>query len=109
MKLTVAAVPVVVGRFEIAIRDPGIVRHVAFEHKQKLVMSRGEPSFEEVPVLFVEGHENAPVRKHRFECIKHGTWCDLADDEHARWVASGISGNGLVVHVFEITEEAVLS
>lgn len=105
MKVTVAAVPVVVGRFEIAIRDPGIVRHVAFEQKQKLVMSRGDATFEEVPVLFVEGHQDAPIRKHRYEIIPHGRWCELEDDQRATWVGSGISANGMVVHVFEISEQ----
>lgn len=102
--VTIAAVPVAIARIELSIRDPGIVRHVAFERKPRLVMSKGEPNFEEVPVLFIEGQKDAPIRKHRFEIIEHGKWCEPAGDEVATWVATGISGGGLLVHVFEITE-----
>lgn len=106
MKVTLAAIPVGIGAFEIGIRDPGIVRHVAFEMKQTLVMSAGKPEFEEVPVLFVEGQFNAPTRKHRFVVIQHGEWCEPDDGDEATYVASGVSARGLVVHVFRITERA---
>lgn len=101
MKVSIAAIPVVVGSFEIAIRDPGVVRHVAFEMKRSLVMARGEPEFEEVPVLFVEGQHEAPIRKHRFVVIRHGEWCDEGD---VAYVATGISAKGQVVHVFRVKE-----
>jgi len=104
VKVTVVAIPVVIGSFEIGIRDPGTIRHVAFERKPKLVMTQGEPNFEEVPVLFVEGRQGAPIRKHKYVVINHGEWCDPDDHEEATWVATGLSGGGLVVHIFEITE-----
>lgn len=103
-KVTIAAVPVVVGSFEVQIRDPGVVRHVAFELKPTLVMTAGRPDFEEVPVLFVEGAFEGTIRKHRFVIIQQGQWCETDDDETATYVATGISGKGTVVHVFKITE-----
>lgn len=104
MKVTIAAVPVVVGAFEIQIRDPGIVRYVAFERKQSLVMTAGRPEFEEVPVLFVEGQYEAPIRKHRFIVINHGEWCEVDDGDVATYIATGISARGAVVHVFKVME-----
>lgn len=106
MKVTIAAVPVPVGTFEIAIRDPGIVRHVAFEMKKSLVMTAGRADFEEVPVLFVEGRQDAPIRKHRFIVINHGEWCEPDPGDEATYIATGISARGAVVHVFKVTEAA---
>lgn len=89
-------------RFVVKIRDPGIVRHVAFERRQKLVMSAGQAGFEEVPVLFIEGHKNAPIREHRFAIVETGEALELEDGEEATWRATNISAGGRVVHVFEI-------
>lgn len=106
MRVTIAAVQVAVGAFEISIREPGTVRHVAFERKPTLVMTAGKPEFEDVPVLFVEGVQNAPIRKYRFIVINHGEWCEPDEGDTAHYVASGISGKGQVVHVFAIREAA---
>ncbi len=102
MRLTITACPVVIGRFEITIRDPGIVRHLLFEKKPTLVMTAGAPDFEEVPVLFVEASPGLPARKHRFVVIQHGEGFDVEDDERAVHRATSLSSKGLVVHVFEL-------
>lgn len=102
MKLGITAVPVVLGRFTLPLPEPGIVRHVAFEKKQTLVMQRGQPSFEEVPVLFVEVSPGAPVRVRKFEVMPQGKAFEVDDGEIATWRATNISGQGKVVHVFEI-------
>ena len=104
MKVSIAAVPVTIGAFEIAIRDPGTVRHVAFERRPKLVMAQGDAGFEEVPVLFVEGQHGAPIRKHRFIVIRHGEWCEPDEGDEATYIATGISGSGHTVHLFKISE-----
>ena len=102
MKLTIAAVPAAVGIVELKIRDPGVIRHVAFEMRQKLIMENGRPDFEEVPVLFVEAQDNATVRARRYAIIHHGQWIEPDDGEAATWVATGLSARGLLVHVFEL-------
>ena len=78
----------------------GKVRHVAFARSQKLVVSApGDAGFEEVPCMFVEVGENAPVRRRHFVCIRPG---QAVDGERCDWVGTGISGSGQVVHVFEL-------
>ncbi len=104
MRLTVAAAPVIVGRFELTIRDPGIVRHIAFEQKPTLVMTRGAPEFEDVPVLFIEANPDGPVRKRRFMVINHGEVFEVNDGYRAVGCGTGISGKGQVVHAFELVE-----
>jgi hypothetical protein len=105
MKLTVAPVPVIVGRFEVTIRDPGIVRAIAFEQKPTLVMTACRPDFEEVPVLFIEARPDGPVRKRRFVAIRLGDVFEVDDANEASWVGTGISGKGQVVSVFELKDE----
>lgn len=103
MRLTVAAIAAAIGRFELTIKDPGIVRIVGFQRSRALVVSQGEPDFEEVPVLFVESSPEKPVRKHTFCVIKHGSYLDVdEEDELVSWVASGTGAQLGVIHVFEI-------
>ncbi len=106
MKLTVTAVPVVFGRFEITIKDPGAVHYMAFEKKPTLVMTAGTPDFEEVPVLFVEASPDMPARKHRYNVLRHGEGFDVEAGERAEWRATSLSAKGQVVHVFEVIGEA---
>ena len=101
-RLTVTAIPVIVGEFDLTIRDPGLVHHVAFERKKSLVMTAGTPDFEEVPVLFIEASPDAPARKHRFMVINHGDVFEPNDDATATWRATGMSATGAIVHVFEM-------
>jgi hypothetical protein len=105
VKLTIAALPAAIGIVELKIRDPGTIRHVAFEMRQKLIMENGRPDFEEVPVLFVEAQDSATIRTRRYAIIHHGQWIEPDEDESAAWVATGLSGRGLLVHVFELTRQ----
>ncbi len=102
MRLTIAAVAVTMGRFEITIKDPGVVHYLAFENKPTLVMTAGRPAFEEVPVLFVEASPDLPARKHRFIVIQQGEGFDVEDGDRAKWVATSLSSKGVVLHVFEL-------
>jgi hypothetical protein len=104
MRLTIAAVPVVIGSFTLPLPDPGVVRHIAFEQRPTLVMTKGRPEFEDVPVLFIEMCPSATKRTRRFVVIEHGKVVDVGDDERAVWRGTGISGKGMVTHVFEIED-----
>ena len=104
VRLTIAAIPVIVGEFELSIREPGIVRHIAFEKKAKLVMRAGDAEFEEAPVLFVESSPDAPVRKRKYFTIAHGEVINVTDGDVAVWQGTGMSARGLIVHVFELTQ-----
>ena len=104
MRLTIAAVPCAPGRFRLKIKNPGIVRYVAFEQKKALVMTQGRPDFEEVPILFVESSPDLPVVEHEFVVVNHGDVLTVEDDERATWVATGVSAKMGVVHVFEMRE-----
>ena len=100
MKISVLPINLQFGGNELTIPLPGKVRHVAFARSQKLVVSApGDAGFEEVPCMFVEVGENAPVRRRHFVCIRPG---QAVDGERCDWVGTGISGSGQVVHVFEL-------
>ncbi len=105
MKLTIAPIGIEIGTFDLQIRAPGIVRHVAFQNKQTLVMTRGEPDFKEQPVMFVEASPTGPLVNRRFAAITHGEHVEPADDEKAVWSASAVSPKGFVIHLFEIKEK----
>jgi hypothetical protein len=102
MKITMGAVPFPMGRFSMKVRDPGRVRVVSFELKEQLLMVGGKPRFDEQPVMFIEAAVDGPIRDRTFVGLKHGEAFEPDDDELAEWRASGISGGGTVVHLFEI-------
>lgn len=88
---------------EFTIADPGIVRAVAFCLEQRLVMTSGAPSFNEVLTLFVEFSPNAPQRKRRFLLMETGRTVSVPDGHALAFVGSAVSGNtGHVAHVYEI-------
>lgn len=102
MRLTIAAVPVVVGRFNLQIRDPGVIRYVAFERKKSLIMARGTPEFEEVPVLFMESSPDQPTRNRNLVVIRQGDVIEVEDDERYVWCGTGLGSMIGVIHVFEM-------
>lgn len=102
MRLTIAAMPVVIGRVELTIKEPHIVRALGFEMKATLVMTQGRPDYEEVPLLFIEASPDKPVRMRDYCIIKHGESIVVQDDEIAVWVATGTGRQLGVVHVFEM-------
>jgi hypothetical protein len=104
MRITIAAVPVVIGRFKLQIREPGTIRGMAFERKPTLVMTRGAPDFEEVPILFIESSPNMPARTRTFVVITHGEVVESDDAESADWRATTVGGPKGALHCFEVKE-----
>lgn len=103
MRLTIAAVPVVIGSFDLAIKEPHVVRAIYFQRKKALVMTKGQPDFEEVPMFMIESSPDRPVKKRRYQLLKHGDIMELAEYERATWVATSEGMFG-ILHAFEITE-----
>lgn len=102
MKITMGAVPFPFGRFSMKVRDPGRVRVVSFELKESLIMTGGKPRFEEHPVMFIEAAVDGTIRERTFFGLPHGSAFEPEDGELTEWRATGISGGGTVVHLFEI-------
>lgn len=94
------------GRMSVKIRSPGKVRGVIFIGKPKLVLNRGEPNFDEVPMLFIEGQKGAPIVERTFQIalghIREPIVFDIEDEDRYEHVGSCISSRGAVVHVYEI-------
>lgn len=101
-RVTVVPIQIAVGRISLKIKEPGIVRGVAFEQKPNLILRAGEPQFIESPVIFVEASPDGPLVNRSFVAIQSGELVEVADDERAIWMATGVSARGMVVHVFEV-------
>lgn len=108
-KAAIGAIPVDLARdkalteVEYAIAEPGIVRSVAFVSRERLVMARGEPQFDDVLTLFVETDHGQPQRRHRFVVVPTGAIVNVPDGRALVFVGTAISAaTGAVAHVFEI-------
>jgi len=91
--------------FTIQLREPGNVTAVEWMPEERLVVARGEPAFAEVITMFVEAHENGPLRNRRFIVLPTGAPAVVPDGYAARCAGTAISArSGRVAHVFEIRE-----
>lgn len=107
MKVQVGAIPVHLPEggheVEYTIADPGVVRAVAWTLKQRLIMARGEPQFEEQLTLFIEFSPGAPQRRRRFVVIATGQDLGVPDNHRLLFVGSAVSNQtGQVAHVYEV-------
>lgn len=103
MKL-VAIVPIEIGFGQVAlkIRSPGRVVGATWIRKPKLVMSSGQPNFEEAPVVFVLAQKDAPITEHRYHVVADLSEVEVEEGERIEHRATGISATGKVCHVLEL-------
>lgn len=105
MKIGIAGVPISPGEFSLQLRRPGRVCAVGFRVDKRLVMTAGEPEFEERPVMFVEADPDGPLRNRKFALVPTDAPFAVKEGYKASWVATGMSSNtGVVMHLFEIVE-----
>ncbi len=93
------------GQHEIAfqLNDPGKVLTVAWCLEKKLVMTRGDASFDEVLTMFVEVSPNGPKRNRRFVVLPTEQELSVKDGNALTFVGSAVSTNtGAIAHVFEV-------
>lgn len=88
---------------EYAIAGPGEVRSVAFVPRERLVMARGEPAFDEVLTLFVETDSGQPQRRRRFVIVPTGAVINVPDGRALVFLGTAISPmTRATAHVFEL-------
>jgi len=108
MRLTVIPVPLPPnGEGRVQLPLPGKVVHVGFQLQPRLLVQRGEPTFDESPVAWVEiDPDDKTVRARRFVVILPDQALKIAPGDDAKHVGSAISGaSGTIVHVYELTEK----
>lgn len=89
--------------FTVQLKEPGVVRSVAWTLQQKLVMTREGAGFDEVLAMFVEFSPDGPLRNRRFVVIPNGQGVNIPDGHRLEHVGTAVSGNtARVAHVFEI-------
>lgn len=84
------------------INGPGIVRGATFVAKPKLVMTRGEPEFDEQLVIFIETSPSLPQRRRTFVVVPSGKPIDAPEGRRLAFAATAISPAGRIAHVFEL-------
>jgi hypothetical protein len=88
---------------EYAIAEPGEVRSVAFMPRERLVMARGEPAFEEVLTLFVESDLGKPQRRRRFVIVPTAAAINVPDGRALVFIGTATSPTtSAAAHVFEL-------
>ena len=87
---------------EFAIAGSGRPRAVAFMMRERVVLTRGNPEFEEVLTLFVETEPNQPQRRHRYVIVATATPINVPDGRRLEYIGTAIGQSGIVAHVYEI-------
>lgn len=89
----------------VQLRDPGIVRSIAWTLEERLVMTRGDAQFNEVLTMFVECAPNGPMRNRRFVVMPTGRVFNVPEGHKLEFLGTASSGNtGQVAHVYEVKE-----
>lgn len=109
MKIGIAGVPIVLApgaaEFSIQLRRPGVVRGLAFVLQKRLVMTAGEPEFEEQATMFVEADPDGPLRNRKFVLVPMNLPFSVKEGHIVKWAATGMSmHSGAIAHLFEIVE-----
>ncbi len=106
MSFTIAhiGIPVRTGVVEIEIREPGIVRHVAFGAKQQaLVAANGKSQFSEDVVMFVEVDPNGTLHRRKFILLSPGIAFEPTTGTRAAFRGVALSQNtGMIVYLYEV-------
>ncbi len=106
MSFTIAhiGIPVRAGVVDIEIREPGIVRHVAFGAKQQaLVAANGKSQFKEDVVLFVEIDPEGTLRRRKFVMLEPGIAFEPTTGTRAVFRGVALSQNtGMIVYLYEV-------
>lgn len=84
---------------------PGILRSCFIALAQLTVVTPGQPSVEEVPLLYVETHEGQPMVDRHYVLVPQGAGIKGTGDKAAVYCATAVSpATGEAVHVFELVE-----